>query len=499
MTFDQIVRGLRDSTYELQNEGRLVRAGLKTEQDSASILERYAWLYSEDALHAVGEPADEERGRVRSALLQGIVERRTAVQQDCLSTFYANALAPVGDERVPFFTAQARLVSEADPRRREALGAGAGAIMAEAEELHLELEATALEVIHGFGMGTYTAFWSTLKQVDYDALHEELTRVAQAAEEGYRSWVEPRMERVGSSFGACPQAHVAFFRGLPEHEAQFTRERFEPAMRRTFERLGLELFSTPTVHIDLENRPAKNPRASVWVPEAGREVHLLVRPSGGNTDYAAFLHESGHALHFGLADPALGWPLTNLGRSMAYAELWSFLVERIGHDAAWIAEAAGVSDVRAEQIATDQTGVDLMLFMRYVGKLTAELRLYAGDPLDTPRGQRIYAETCTARTGFRYDRRAWQFDRDAGYYSADYLRAWLAEAALDQRLRERFGNRWWASKEAGGWLREQWRRGWAPEAEEIVSEVGGRPWSGDALLERVERHLPGGRLPQSVG
>ncbi|HSR23645.1 MAG TPA: hypothetical protein VLW53_08845 [Candidatus Eisenbacteria bacterium] len=27
MTYDQIVHGLRDSTYELQTEGRLVRAG----------------------------------------------------------------------------------------------------------------------------------------------------------------------------------------------------------------------------------------------------------------------------------------------------------------------------------------------------------------------------------------------------------------------------------------------------------------------------------------
>src|SRR5215469_4836475 len=107
MTYDQIVQGLRDSTYELQNEGRLVRAGLKTEQDTASIADRFAWLYSEEALDAVGGPADEEHERVRSGLLQGIVERRTAPQQDRLSTFYANAVAVLGDERLPFFTAQA--------------------------------------------------------------------------------------------------------------------------------------------------------------------------------------------------------------------------------------------------------------------------------------------------------------------------------------------------------------------------------------------------------
>jgi hypothetical protein len=498
MTYDRIVQGLRDSTCELQNEGRLVRAGLKTEQDTASIAERYAWLYSDEALDAVGEPVDEERKRVRAALLQGIVEHRTAAQQDRLSTFYANAVVEAGGERVPFYTAQAELVRELDPRRREALGEGTAAAMAQADELQLALEATVQDVIRGFGMGGYTEFWSALREVDYQRLRAELVRVADAAVGRYRAWIEPRLEAAGGAFGDAPQWHFPFIRGLREHDDAFTQERFEPVMRRTFDDIGLELFSVASIHLDLEDRPAKNPRASVWVPEAGWEVHLLVRPSGGNTDYAAFLHEAGHALHFGLTDMTIGWPLANVGRSMAYAELWSFLFERIGHDPAWVAEATGVSDAVAERIATDQAGVDLMLFMRYVGKLTAELELYAGDPLDVARGQRVYASTMSGRTGFRYDPRGWQFDRDPGYYSADYLRAWLAEAALDQRLREWFGDRWWASPEAGAWLREQWRRGSEPEAEETVEETGGLPWSGAALLERVQRRLPGESLRESL-
>jgi hypothetical protein len=490
MTYDEIVRGLRESTYELHNEGRRVRAGLKTEQDTASIIERYAWLYSDEALDVVGEPADEAGRRVRAALLQGIVERRTAAQEDRLSTFYATATAPVGGERVPFFTAQALLAKEPDPRRREALADGAGLVMAGAEALSLDVNRTVLDVVRELGFDGYVQFWSTLKGTDYGSLRVELDRVAAASLGRYRAWVEPRMEAAGRPYGDCPLAHLSHFRGLPEHDAAFTREGFEPAMRRTFDRLGLELFSSPTIHLDLAERPSKNPRASVWVPEAGREVHLLTRPAGGNLDYSAFLHEAGHALHFGLTDPAVGWPLANLGRSMAYAELWSFLVERIGHDPAWIAEATGAGDAAAERIASDLTGVDLMLFVRYVAKLNVELELYAGDALDAGRGQPLYAGLATGRTGFRYDPRAWQFDRDPGFYSADYLRAWLAEAALERWLRGQLGERWWASREAGDWLREQWRRGWEPEAEETVAEVGAAPWSGVPLLERLERRLP---------
>src|SRR5215467_15623554 len=491
MTYDEIVQGLRDSTYELENEGRLVRAGLKTKQDTASIVARYEWLYSENSLAVVDSPTGEVQKRVRAALLQGIVGRRTAAHEDRLTTFYAEASARAGDERFPFYTAQAQLVTEPDPRRREALGDGIGRVMARAEELHLELNATVQQVVRDLGFDGYLQFWSSLKEIDYEPLRAELVRVADAAHERYRTWVEPRMTAAGHAFGDCPQAHMPSFRSLAEHDAAFTKERFDPAMRLTFEHLGLELFSTPTIEIDLADRPSKNPRASVYVPEAGREVHLLTRPSGGNSDYSAFLHEAGHALHFGLSDPGVGWPLGNLGRSMAYTELWSFLFERIGHDPAWIAEATGATVADAERIGADLTGVDLMLFTRYVGKLTCELDLYAGDALDAARGRRLYSDGLTARTGFSYDPRAWQFDRDSGFYSADYLRAWMAEAAVERSLRDRFGVRWWASAEAGEWLRLQWqKRGSEPDPEETVAELGGRPWSGDALLAVLERRLP---------
>jgi hypothetical protein len=49
----------------------------------------------------VREPADAEGERVRRALLTGIVEHRSAVPQDRLTSYYANATVAVGDERVP--------------------------------------------------------------------------------------------------------------------------------------------------------------------------------------------------------------------------------------------------------------------------------------------------------------------------------------------------------------------------------------------------------------
>ena len=498
VTYEQVVRGLRESYQEINTEGRLVRAGLKEEQHIAEIVERYAWLYSDEALEVATNaeaaappgPQKEAAGRVRVAVMQGIIDRRTAPIDDRLTTFYASSNVRLpADEEMPFFTAQSLLGRVADPRRREQLGEASEVVIEQADELALSLMETALDVIRGFGYHSYIGFWSELKGVDYGTLQAELGRVLSACEERYRAWIEPRMEAAGSRFGECSRWHLSYFRGIPEHDAHFSRDRFEPAMRNTFGNLALDLFNLPTVHIDLEDRPAKNPRASVWIPEAGVEVHLLTRPSGGNHDYASFLHEAGHALHFGLTDPEIGWPLANLGRSMAYAELWSYLIEHIGHEPEWLEEALGVDSGTAGRIAADLTGVDVMMFVRYCGKLAYELELFAGDPLDRDRGRELYATMLSARTGFRYAPAAWQFDRDPGFYSADYLRAWLAESAFKRQLIDMFGKRWWTDPRTGHWLRERWRKGSLPEAEETVAEVGGKPWSGDALIGAIAARL----------
>jgi hypothetical protein len=489
---------LRSAFREIETEGMLVNAGLKEEQKTAEIVERYAWLYSDESL-AVAKAAErdtldpigrESARRVRFAIMQGVINRSKAVLEDRLSTFYATSKVVLsGGEEIPFFTAQSMLSREPDPKRREKVGEAAARVILAADDIALELARTTMDAVADFGYDSYTGFWRDVTGVDYLKLQSELKRVADACRESYRSWITQRMEAAGSRYGECSRWHLSYFRRTPVYDSVFSSEAFEPAMRRTFAALGLDVFSLHTVHIDLEDRPSKAPRASVWIPEAGVDVHLLTRPLGGNLDYEAFMHEAGHALHFGLTDPTIGWPLANLGRSNAYAEVWSYLIERIGFEPAWLQEMMHVDEATAERIAADLTGIDLMMFMRYCAKLAYELELFAGDPLDRDRGREMYARVLSEGTGFRYGPEGWQYDRDAGFYSADYLRAWLAESVLRRRLAEMFGARWWANADAGRWLRDQWRKGSIPEAEEVVAAVGGKPWSGDALIGAVRDRL----------
>jgi hypothetical protein len=80
-------------------------------------------------------------------------------------------------------------------------------------------------------------------------------------------------------------------------------------------------------------------------------------------------------------------------------------------------------------------------------------------------------------------------DIDDGFYASEYLRAWAFEAQLRAYLREKFGNAWFARKDAGSLLRELWSEGQKPTADEILKEVTGGTLELEAAADRVREAL----------
>ena len=74
----------------------------------------------------------------------------------------------------------------------------------------------------------------------------------------------------------------------------------------------------------------------------------------------------------------------------------------------------------------------------------------------------------------RWPEAGWISDVDEGFYVACYLRAWALEVDWRSVLAERFGTSWFASDEAGDWLRGLWTRGQRLDAEQLLAEIAGR-------------------------
>jgi hypothetical protein len=213
-------------------------------------------------------------------------------------------------------------------------------------------------------------------------------------------------------------------------------------------------------------------------------VHLITRAQGGLHDYQAFLHEAGHALHYGNCDPELPYTFRSLSRDHALTEIYSYIFEAISREPEWHARYFGLSDDQAAENAEATVFLEALLFRRYTAKLQFELDFWDrfADDGGSSDG---YSERLTAASGVRYRADAFLADMDAGFYSADYLRAWIRAAQLRDHLIRQVGADWWRRPETGEMLRDLFREGTRPTSEEIAARLGADPHDTRPLLAEL--------------
>ena len=128
--------------------------------------------------------------------------------------------------------------------------------------------------------------------------------------------------------------------------------------------------------------------------------------------------------------------------------------------------------------------LEALLFRRYTAKLQFELEFWGRFREDggTADG---YSERLTEATGIRYPNENYLSDMDSGFYSADYLRAWIRSAQLRRSLIRDVGDDWWRRPETGERLRELFHEGTRPTSEEIAARIGVDPLDTGPLLDEL--------------
>ena len=213
-------------------------------------------------------------------------------------------------------------------------------------------------------------------------------------------------------------------------------------------------------------------------------VHLITRAQGGLHDYQAFLHEAGHALHYAGCDPALPYTFRKLSRDHALTEIYSYIIEAISREPAWHAEHFGLSDEEAAENAEATIFLEALLFRRYTAKLQFELEFWGRFREDGgTRGRLLGAADRGDRDPLSEPELPLR--HGSGFYSADYLRAWIRSAQLRQSLIRDVGEDWWRRPETGERLRDLFHEGTRPTSEEIAGRLGYEPFDTGPLLHEL--------------
>ena len=482
---------LRDYYVERSEEGRAVRVGEKDVSEQAAIVARYSDLFSEAQIDALREAEEAESGEERERLYRlrktcegGLISAQLAEKGDALENALIQARVTFKGEEMPLRAAQARLAVLDVYADRDELGNLERTESAKLNPDRLELLTVAEELERDItGEADPIARTEEEKAISLRDLERALMAAADVTTEAYDRLRDRWFDKIlGTERDAQPTSgHVGYLRRLSPLESTYTKEAAVPICLATTLAMGFDLTAIPNIHLDLEDRPQKNPRACVIASDPPQVVHLITRAMGGLHDYQALLHEAGHALHYAGVDPGLPMTFRRLSRDHALTEIYSYICEAITREPAWHAAYFGLSDEQAAENAEATRFLEALLYRRYTAKLRYELGFWSSFE-DAGLASDDYAERLTTATGMRHPRDGHLADMDGGFYSADYLRAWIRHAQLRSHLIAEVGEDWWRRRETGDILRGLFAEGTRPSSEEIAVRLGFEPFDTQPLI-----------------
>jgi hypothetical protein len=480
--------------FERSEEGRAVRVGEKEVSEQAAIVARYADLFSREQLQTLREEEQTSDGdhqewlyRLRKTCESGLVAAELAERDDELENAILAARVTFNGEELPLRSALAQLSVLPGYRDRDELGELYRQKSAEFNEQRLDLIRAYEELEADLSEEPDPVARSEdEKQISLRELESVLVAASERIEEAFLELRETWFERLlGPEREAQPSyAHMGYVRRLSPFDDTYTKDRATDVCLETLSALGFDLAADRNIKLDLDDRPQKSPRACVIASDPPQVVHLITRAQGGLHDYQAFMHEAGHALHYAGVDPSLPYTFRRLSRDHALTEIYSYICEAITREPGWHAQYFGLSDDEARTNAQATTFLEALLFRRYTAKLGFELGFWSSfDDAGTTSDD--YADKLTAATGVRYPRDGHLADMDAGFYSADYLRAWIRHAQLRAHLVDEVGGDWWRSPKTGKILRALFAEGTRPSSEEIAARLGYEPFDTTPLINEL--------------
>lgn len=486
--------------WEIETEDRLVRVGLKDKLETAKIYKKYAKVFDKKNLAEISltlkkssksKTEREITERLYFCISANLVGLLTARAQDQITTYFTNAKVKIKNEDIPYFQIAPLISKESIFEKREQLANAASRVVTKTNPKQIALLKDEIKLLKNLGFKGYIDYFEKAKKTDYRQFYKVVARIKAETDALWEKEIQAiSLEVLKKPFKKIRSCHLLYLRSMSMFDSFYPVDKVVPAFSRMAHNLGFADFLS-SIKIDSANRPRKNPRAVCYWPNPPKEIHLVIKPIGGEQDFEAMLHEGGHALHGASCDPKLPYTLRALSRSNALTETYAFIFEDLVFEPAWLTSFLNVSAYTAGRIKKHAYFVNLMMLRRYLGKFSFEYQMFSGllKGRTLQQGPTLYKRNLEDTTGFITPKINWLVDMDSGFYSAEYLRAWIAAAQIKDYLAKKFGKVWFTDKKAGKFLQGLFARGVTDEVEDIIKKLGYKPWDTSFLVESCKQVL----------
>lgn len=453
-------------------------SGQKDSLNLSPIYDRYGYLFDRDSIDYIKSIKDKSTGedRKKAAYLlkfctEGYMERQVKELVDKIAEEEAQAKINIEGSEVPFRYSEILLTNEPDRVKRRAIESKRNEKIAGSfndilykywDALHSQAK--------DLGFPSYRELFSYLKQQDFIDLKIEMEELLNDTRDLYQSHFGKLLEKeLGIFLKDSTRSDFAFIKRAKKYDRFFKKDILVPVFMDTLSGMGIDFSGHDNIHLDLEEREKKSPRAFCSAPKIPEEIYLVVMPGGGQDDFEAMFHEGGHSLHFGSTNPKLDFEYRCLGDNTV-TEGYAFCMEQLMQNRKWLVDFLSMSPDEAGEFVYFSSLIKLWFCRRYAGKLKYELILHDGSPIEDK--ESIYKQILSSVNLMEYPQETYLKDVDEGFYCTNYIRAWIFQSQLKEYIYRKFGRGWYKKKAAGSFLSELWYYGQKYSAEEILSQLG---------------------------
>jgi hypothetical protein len=322
--------------------------------------------------------------------------------------------------------------------------------------------------------------------VDFTALHAGMQRFLVESETPYFAALRRFLAEIDIEQGDASLADLWHVLRGAGWDAWFQERRLRPTLEDTLRGLGIEPAVQSTIGIDLELGVI---RQSACIPiSVPGDIRVVLRPRGGHADFAALLHQVGHAEAHAHASADAPAAFRYAGDN-SLGEAYAWIFENLTLEADWLVSELGMSDADLVSWLDFAAFRAAHLMRRTIARHLYQQRLYG--PGGPSLHRAYYAGTLSMLTGVRHPESSYLEAIEDNLYGAQRFRGWCAGSTLADFLRQQYGNGWWRTSDAGDVLRRGWARGRQSNPEALVAHLGYDRLDWRPILRQIRTHLIG--------
>ncbi|HEX2195275.1 MAG TPA: hypothetical protein VHK63_10010 [Candidatus Limnocylindria bacterium] len=484
---DRFAAQVNEATYRQM-------AGLADEMGLEAIYAEHAGLFEPRAIERLrraasgdGDEAPQARALLWFALDQHLASAVAGLSER-ISTAESTAIVMWRGERIPYRAVWNRAADMPHRAERNALAASYYEAVEAINPLRQERLARAVAAVQALGYRDVPDMVAQVGGFEPQALAAQQRAFLLDSETVYFAALRRYLAELDIEQGDASRVDLARILRGGGWDGWFPARGMLPALRGTLAGLGIDLDAQAAIQLDVEHRDRKSPRAFCAPVRVPDDIRLVIQPRGGWDDYAAVMHQAGHAEHFAHVAPDLPVAFRRAGDD-SLTEGYGALFELLVGEPAWLTEQVGMPEGEALAFADFNAFWQLAQMRSQAAGLIYQLDLHAGTDPAIAREQ--YAGMVETSLGVIAASENYLAETDDNLYVARYIRAMMLQGSLSAWLQANHGAAWWRSPQAGDTLRRSWSRGQEWNAQDVVAHLGYDRLDWRPVLRQIRTQLIG--------